>query len=118
MTDISQNIVDLMKGVGLPARHSYEKKPPQLPCITIMLSEVKPRHLLDKKLFATTDTYEMTVWSQDKDERGALLRRAFDVLSPLGFSKFNCRNSFDEAAQAHKVHCYIDFMTMFGQAES
>ena len=113
MTDSLQKIVDLMKDAGLPALHSYEKTPPQLPCVTIMLSEVKPRYLLDKKLYATEDIYEMTVWAESESDGYDLLRRAFSVLKELGMHKFGWKNSFDEAAQAYKVHCYVYFYTLF-----
>jgi hypothetical protein len=118
LTDSLQKIVDLMKDAGLPAQRSYEKNPPQLPCITIMLSEVKPRYLLDRKLYAMEDIYEMTVWSQDKEERATLLRKAFNVLSQSGFNKFSCKYSFHETAQAYKAQCSVDFLTIFDQAAS
>ncbi len=109
MRDYSQEIADELQKAGLPAQCSYAKTPPRLPCVTLMLQEVKPRFLLDKGLFETEDLYEMTVWGETREESCDLLRRAFHVLAECGLSTFGWNVSFHEAAQAYRVHCYASF---------
>lgn len=113
MRDYSREIAEEMQKAGLPAQCSYAKTPPQLPCVTLMLQEVKPRFLLDRGLFETEDLYEMTVWAETREEGCTLLRSAFRVLAECGLNKFGWNIGFHEAAQAYRIHCYASFQERF-----